>query len=258
MNVCDMKIEKVSSIYRIQRLKYENKNISERTHYGMVIIKNGKISYCYNGVEYIQTAGVVMLIPKGISYSFYCHEDADSYVINFEEESDLLKDKMYSVKVSNVYSVFDKINKKYHTSQIDSYERYFSLMSLVYDIMSNIAKNLSRDNQQIKCYETIEPSIKFMEEHYSDCDIKNDDLAKLSNVSTVHFRKVFKKIYGVSPIRYLELLKIEKAKELLVSKELSVNEIALVTGFADSSHFCHSFKKITGFSPGDYRKTFIN
>ena len=98
----------------------------------------------------------------------------------------------------------------------------------MYGMFADFNTALSMDKQQRKYYEIIKPSIEYMEEHYCDSDIKNDDLAKISSISTVYFRKIFTKLYGLAPIHYLEIRKIEKAKELLEYDDLSITEIATV------------------------------
>ena len=60
------------------------------------------------------------------------------------------------------------------------------------------------------------------------------------------------------PIRYLRLLRMERAKNLLESSFLSVKEIAFQVGLNDESHFVRDFKSTYGFSPALYRSHFKN
>jgi len=60
------------------------------------------------------------------------------------------------------------------------------------------------------------------------------------------------------PIRYLRLLRMERAKDLLESSFLSVKEIAFQDGLNDESHFVRDFKSTYGFSPALYRSNFKN
>ena len=60
------------------------------------------------------------------------------------------------------------------------------------------------------------------------------------------------------PIRYLRLLRMERAKDLLESSFLSVKEIAFQVGLNDESHFVRDFKSTYGFSPALYRSRFKN
>lgn len=254
MDFSNIKIYKVSNAFELQRIKEDARKTLNRKTSGIVIIKNGKISYYQDGEEYVQTADTAIILPKGITYSIYCHEDAFCYLINFTEETNSIGDKIQAVKVTHKNNIIDKMDKMCRIYSMRSNSYNLMLMSLMYGILAELNTSLAMDKQQKKYYEIIKPSIDYMEEHYCDSDIKNDDLARKSNVSTVYFRKIFKKLYGVAPIHYLEIRKIEKAKELLAYYELSVTDVAMASGFKDIYHFCRAFKKITGFSPSDYRK----
>lgn len=98
----------------------------------------------------------------------------------------------------------------------------------------------------------LQPAIDYMTLNLADATISNQDLATLCNVSVVYFRKLFDRLYGVSPIKYLRMLRIEKAKELLVSDYLSISDIASMTGFNTIFTFSRAFKNEVGLSPKNY------
>ncbi len=257
MDFSDIKIDKIFSTVALQRTRGEVIETTNRRHCGIVVIKSGKLSFFQNDNEFVQTPDVAVILPKGIDYSLHCHDDASCYLINFEEETGFLTDKIHTVNLTQKNNVIDKVDKMCRTWSMRSNSYNLILMSLMYSIFADFNIALSMDKQQRKYYEIIKPSIEYMEEHYCDSDIKNDDLAKISSISTVYFRKIFTKLYGLAPIHYLEIRKIEKAKELLEYDDLSITEIAIASGFKDIYHFCRAFKKITGFSPNKYRKEFL-
>lgn len=67
------------------------------------------------------------------------------------------------------------------------------------------------------------------------------------------FRRSFKAASGISPKRYINNLRIKKAKQMLVNSDASVSEICSSLGFYDNAYFTKSFKKITGKTPVQYR-----
>lgn len=71
-----------------------------------------------------------------------------------------------------------------------------------------------------------------------------------------YLRKLFKQYTGSSPDEYFRLMKITKAKELLISGEETIHAIARRFGFYDQFHFTRSFKKALGMTPRDYRRSF--
>ena len=84
------------------------------------------------------------------------------------------------------------------------------------------------------------------------------DFAQAVNLSVWRLCHIFKSEVGMPPIRYLRLLRMERAKGLLESSFLSVKEIAFQVGLNDESHFVRDFKSTYGFSPALYRSHFKN
>lgn len=79
-------------------------------------------------------------------------------------------------------------------------------------------------------------------------------LAHQANLSKYHFCRMFKKITGSAPMKYVLNLRIEKAKELLRSKHNTVLSVAFQVGFKDVSNFTKQFKKMTGMTPAFYKQ----
>lgn len=86
-------------------------------------------------------------------------------------------------------------------------------------------------------------------------DINNDSISTHFNISKEHMMRTYKKETGDTINNYLVTKRINEAKELLLLSDLSMTEIAFRVGFKNSQYFSNSFKKNTGFSPKDYRKS---
>ena len=83
------------------------------------------------------------------------------------------------------------------------------------------------------------------------------DLAAAVNLSSGRLAHLFKSEIGVSPQRYLNNLRMEKAKQLLENGLLSGKEIAAEVGIPNDSRFCRSFKDRYGITPKEYRKAHL-
>jgi AraC-like DNA-binding protein len=94
---------------------------------------------------------------------------------------------------------------------------------------------------------------QFIEERKTE-DISLRDVAKVVNVSTFYFCKLFKKATGLTFTEYLSQVRIAKAKNLLLNPNLRVSEIAYDIGYQSLTHFNRTFHRITGQSPTAYRK----
>ena len=66
------------------------------------------------------------------------------------------------------------------------------------------------------------------------------------------FRRKFKAFTGLSPLKYINFLRVEKAKEMIKSNLYTQTEIAEACGFNSTAYFVKIFKSITGNSPGKY------
>ncbi|HJT68152.1 MAG TPA: helix-turn-helix transcriptional regulator [Pyrinomonadaceae bacterium] len=82
------------------------------------------------------------------------------------------------------------------------------------------------------------------------------EFAHSVNLSVWRLSHIFKSDVGMPPIKYLKLLRMERAKGLLESSFLSVKEIAFRVGLNDESHFVRDFKSTYGYSPTTYRAQF--
>ena len=80
-------------------------------------------------------------------------------------------------------------------------------------------------------------------------------LAKLVSLSTGYFCHAFKESFGEPPYAYIARLRIERAKELMLTTSQSLSEIALACGYVDQPHLCRRFRRATGTTPGAWRRS---
>jgi AraC-like DNA-binding protein len=80
-----------------------------------------------------------------------------------------------------------------------------------------------------------------------------DDLASVACVTKPYFIRLFKNEIGISPLQYVNSKKVERAQLLLYTTDMHVKEVAYALGFSDYSYFIRMFRKMTGFTPQDYR-----
>lgn len=104
----------------------------------------------------------------------------------------------------------------------------------------------------------LEPSVKMpavieyvMENYPRKIDIPK--LASMVSLSVKQFERKFKQEYGEVPVRYIQRIRLDAARQLLAMTRLPIAQISRETGFYDSSHFAHQFQKYTGLSPSAFR-----
>jgi len=81
-----------------------------------------------------------------------------------------------------------------------------------------------------------------------------EEMAALIGMGTTAFTEKVKSYSGFSPLNYLINIRITEATKLLKKNEVNVTDIALSTGFYSSQHFSTTFKKLTGYTPSEFRK----
>ena len=99
----------------------------------------------------------------------------------------------------------------------------------------------------------IQRAIEYMKLNYRS-EISLSDLALRSLISKNYFSKLFKDVTGTNVSDYVQYLRTEQACSLLRSTDKKVTDIAEQAGFSDMKFFYEVFKKITGKTPGEYRK----
>lgn len=105
-----------------------------------------------------------------------------------------------------------------------------------------------------ECPQEIERACEFMQQHFSE-RIYLDQICRYSGLSKSTLLRAFTKVKGITPYRYLETIRINKAK-LLLEKGIAPIDAAIQTGFSDQSHFTNYFSSFIGLAPGVYREIF--
>ncbi len=94
---------------------------------------------------------------------------------------------------------------------------------------------------------------KYIDKHYME-PMSNKTLAQLVHVSESRFIHLFKEEMGMSPLKYINTVRLNKAKHLLEDGECSVMEVAALVGFSDYNHFGRMFRESFGCTPVQARR----
>ena len=124
-----------------------------------------------------------------------------------------------------------------------------TLQGELYKILALICQKQKRRITRDR-FACIRPGIQLLER---DSDLNLSQIAAECGVSDCYFRRLFQQYSGETPMAFRQRLRIERAKQLLLSDEqYTVSEVAQELGFADVYHFSKTFKKYCGHSPKKY------
>lgn len=123
---------------------------------------------------------------------------------------------------------------------------------LLCEACSTIMKSKPEENMDRS--RLVEEAVHYMEENFSRTELTMSALADHLHISSVTLAVEFKNKMGIRPSDYLANLRMEQARELLVTTNMLIREISLSVGYEDDHVFTRRFKKYTGKTPGQYRE----
>lgn len=133
-------------------------------------------------------------------------------------------------------------------------EREEALLLLLSLLIRRYGQPLPRRDSERR--EEVEVACAFMEQHLAE-RVTLDQLCRAAGLSRSALLRAFVKAKGITPYRYLENIRVGRAKQLLEQGAAPI-EAALATGFADQSHFTNYFSRFIGLAPGAYREIFLD
>jgi AraC-like DNA-binding protein len=137
-------------------------------------------------------------------------------------------------------------------------ENYLHCLSMVFELFSLLAaSNMPKMQKKKSPSVWLQESMHFMNEHFAE-GITVQDVANQSGVNRSYFSVEFSKCFGISPMRYLQKLKLENGAKMLNETNLSVTEIAMSLGYPELYAFTRAFREYYGMSPREYRKKAVS
>jgi AraC-like DNA-binding protein len=251
----------IQDIIAVNRLNYtvlRNTWHRDRPCYALTAKKKGRTLYeSLKGQKFMSDENHILLIKKGITYSYTFEELGECIMIEFDGQlpEDLPQISSFGINVNlGIFNIFDKMESEW-TFKRPSYRN--SCMSTLYQIFAILERHETADTIPLRYYKLIQPSMEYMAKNYGSPDLDNDILAARSNMSTSYFRRLFKRIFFQTPMQYLLSIRIDKVKELLLTEQLSISEVSQMVGFSSVFYFDYVFKKETGMTPTEYIDLYV-
>ena len=133
---------------------------------------------------------------------------------------------------------------------ITSEQSLDELCNLLQDAAESFMNAMFNETDKGNMY--IRTALKYIMNHYGH-SITLNDVAEEVGLSPNYFSTIFHKIVGMNFREYLNRVRVEESKRLLLSTDYPITDIAIAMGFPDQSYYCKVFKSIVGVTPGKYR-----
>lgn len=223
-----------------------------RQCWGVLLKAEGKTIYTQNGINVLSDRSHIVLLPKGSAYEWTCTEPGECIVIDFDalEEGESIR----PVEVNDNTAFLNAFSKIERSLSIENPVGRLEAMQQLYGLLAFLSKSANKQYMSKDKRKALSPAVEYITASYSDPEISNEKLALLCGMSTVYFRKCFQSVYGCSPIRYLNRLRIHKAKAILTGDFESISQVAESIGYCSVYHFSKMFKQYTGQSPTEFAK----
>ena len=235
---------------------------SDVNDYRLAFFRNGRGRYWINDHEISLERGRTIFLTPGTRLRMTRSHDRPPHLIASRLE--LFDRQSGKVLISPVTSFGIALLSSdiFRTEQLfmnlaESYEKrnepvyQNAIESCVHTVLMNIFRET-----EIHLAGGVDPRIENARQYLRDHPLENIDWTRLAgknNLSRDYFCKMFKRYTGHSPKSYHLLIKMEYARFLLNSSNLSIQEIADITGYADAFIFSRQFKRTFGINPSQVR-----
>ncbi len=251
---------------------------------GMVNVFDSRIFYVISGEGNIEIDGKTLRLSEGSL--FYCPGGScyrfsgacELYILNFDlfqNRSNIKKaiypltnDKspIYSIEetvedaqvlgshiyIKDAYTIGEKIKKiiSEHSTKASFYKENCSAM------LKSAIIDIYRSESYIKSpvLNTIEKVCSYIRQNLAK-KLTNSELSSLAGYHEYHLNRIFLQNTGKTVHQYIITERINTAKRMLATTDMTVSDIAESTGFNSTTHLCSCFKTIVGLSPSQYKKT---
>ncbi len=230
------------------------------------ILNSGDIAICNSGdIHYYDSAAlnstVIIIIFKPDLVDSHSHEYwpnticFESPFITHTQIENITSYSNLTGKIKDIfYSCFEESQNKKEFSNlfIKSKLIEFCAISSRYFSSPLININNTNKNHRLSNLYRMQEALDYLEHNYMN-DINLSKLANNLNLSTFHFSRIFKSIYGMNFRPFLNTIRVEKAVNLIINTDMPITDIALECGFGSIRSFNRAFKDINGKVPSDLR-----
>lgn len=260
------------STYRIVRAKTADDGYIEKhshsAYFHYMYILNGSGHIIIDGHELEVSKYDLVMAPPGIEHEIFGKDELIKLDIKFAAGNPLYRELLRcGYYIHGLSSHEDKLMRDMFDEAVNALPMYsYAIDSKLLELLCLILRRDKRGIEMLTREQKsndflpdtdnisgsgIEAAVNYIKQHINK-NISIAELAAYIGYSESYFSTAFKRCTGYTPNRYINILKIEKAKELIMYTPSSITAIAAELGFESVHYFSKVFKQISGISPTNY------
>lgn len=217
-------------------------------------ILDGELLFNTMGNSFVGRKNQIIFLNCKIPHIYSCNNKCDFIWFHFNGNSALHYYLYLSQKYGNVFKEHEKnpVLLKSFTDILSIGRKPIVNEHLISFNVHRILSCLATQEENIPINELLYPAIKYISENfYQPVNLKI--LSDLCNISLSHFIRCFKKYLNCTPHEYIMSYRLRQSKYLLMTSQLSIEEISDKCGFNSASHFTRTFKRVNKITPSKFR-----
>jgi AraC-like DNA-binding protein len=232
-------------------------------YYYLLMVLDGEGTFIQNGRTYPLRANDLFCLFPQVTHEYYTREDAPLRKAFFAFDG---RQALHLLERVGLFPHAPHAANALTPEALGKMEEFFeqvrnpgltntdlarlSVFYRIFDLLSVQGKQAGHSGGQSASW--LQKAVEYLEIHYAG-GMTIERVAEEVGVDRTHLSKTFRKAYGISPMQYVQRLKMNEARLLLVQTSYKLAEIALSVGYPDLFSFSKAFKKHTGMSPSEYR-----
>ncbi len=239
----------IIDIIKIKRNAYA-RGTENKSCYVLTCRTEGEGLFFYSNETLSVKRGDILYIPLGSSYFQKC--DRETIVCFHLNVSGQISSKFEAFSPADrerICALFLRAEELWRHKP-PNYE--LLCMSILYEILSNTG--LSAEDRYRGSSEILKPAMAYLDAHLCNAELSLEEMCARAHISRTYLNQLFRRIYGQTPISYVNERRIERARQLLSSGDCSTEEVAALCGFRDVKYFYVVFKKLCGMTTKEYKR----
>lgn len=218
--------------------------------------------------DMIMTPGTMLILPAGVHHEYFPDQSEDAWELGFVAFSGSIASSILEhlgnqnptlLQQNQFQAYWNKLESLWQLINLNSESGYWEASRKMYDFLLSVIEGQS--DQEIKqrmkpighSNAALQEAIKLIHDHYNE-RLHLSNLARAVGYSVQHFHRLFVSIYGISPMLYIQQIRMRRSVQLFEENpSITVEKVAQQLGM-ETSYFIRIFKRTYGKTPKQFMK----